>query len=143
MPMPTRLTGIAATILLLGCGGDTLAPSDVVGDYRLVRFANHEPPALAYSSGGCNTSIQSGSLNLGADGRLTLLLNTTLDCSAVGQAPYDVVRGHDGTYEPDGATLRIVLWDGDSIITQGTVRDSTVSLSIEPEISPLVFRRAP
>ena len=136
----TRLIPVVA--LLAGCS-DCLSPEDLVGEYSLVGFAGGTPPAIIHSQGGCTTRLDGGTLTIGNQGVIEIVLDEFIDCSAVGGPANEQGFTLTGTYEVDERTLDIVFYtDADgTIMTHGEVSEDTIAVPLGLEVDPLIFER--
>jgi len=91
--------------LVVSCG-DTLAPSDVAGDYTLVGQDGRNLPQLLSATLTCDVFLTGGSLALsGAPSAFILLLNGNMDCSRGGGPIQPMGWSYSGTFTLEGRRI--------------------------------------
>ena len=120
-----------AISVLIGCGEDTLSPSDVAGDYRLTSYDGASPPLTRAKTDDCDILVRQGSLNLGLDSLFQLTLGETLDCTRSGRGIQEYDNLWMGPYSIEGTTLRLRAIAAEERVYKAEYHGGTITVSID------------
>jgi|SRR6266511_2675431 len=137
MRAAVSLAVILAGPFVAACN-DPLTPTDIAGNYTLLREDGQNLPRLLSATLNCDVFLVGGALAMHADKSFALDLNEQVDCSRSGGPVQDAGRSYPGSFtlhgdEIDFTSLRL---GRETITFSGTISGGTVSLLIiDPDVS--------
>ena len=101
--------GVLVVVLVLVAACALFEPNVRDGRYQLATVDGDKPPSLQVATIECDLTVDGGRLVLGPASQVVLELDERMDCARGGGSLLTWVRTYTGTYEADGARLRITV----------------------------------